>query len=113
MMQDIQVDAFDENTRITPRFVRLDAANARDFRDACLGLQLTTTRVVLDLSHVKFIDSTGLGALVAIKRQLGSNPGSGSDVVVVVPDPSVRTIFEITRIDKAIRVTPSYEEATA
>jgi anti-sigma B factor antagonist len=47
------------------RVENLDAGNVRDFKEAALALIQSRQRVVLDLSGVKFIDSSGLGALIA------------------------------------------------
>lgn len=49
----------------------------------------------LDMSGVGFVDSSGLGVLVAIHRLAGAE--GGSFVVRSVP-PQVRRLFEITRL---------------
>lgn len=51
--------------------------------------------LALDLSGVGFVDSSGLGALVAIHRHAESN--GGSFVVRSVP-PQVQRLFDITRL---------------
>lgn len=66
-------------------------------------------KLVLDLSRVSFMDSTGLGALVSLLKMLG---GNGAMAVAGV-QPPVRKLFEMTRLDSLFRLTPDVEEAKA
>ena len=51
--------------------------------------------LVLDLSDVGFVDSSGLGVLVAVHRHAESK---GGGFVVRSAPPQVRRLFEITRL---------------
>lgn len=56
---------------------RIDAAVAIRFKDRMRAETAAAgRRVILDLGRVEFIDSSGLGAIVAAMKQLG--PGAGS-----------------------------------
>jgi anti-sigma B factor antagonist len=57
--------------------------------------------LALDLSDVGFVDSSGLGVLVAIHRHAESS--GGSFVVRSVP-PQVQRLFEITRLGDLLSV---------
>jgi anti-sigma B factor antagonist len=57
--------------------------------------------VTLDLSTVGFVDSSGLGVLVAIHRHAEAN--GGSFVVHSVP-PHVQRLFDITRLGDLLTV---------
>ena len=57
--------------------------------------------LVLDLSEVGFVDSSGLGALVALHRHAESQGGRFS--VRAVP-PQVQRLFAITRLDDLLAV---------
>ncbi|MDD9368575.1 MAG: STAS domain-containing protein [Acidimicrobiales bacterium] len=59
------------------------------------------TNVALDLSSVGFVDSSGLGVLVAIHRHAESL--GGSFVVQSVP-PQVQRLFDITRLGDVLMV---------
>ena len=51
---------------------RLDAAGAEDFKAALRDeIDGGATQIVLDLSEVEFMDSSGLGALVACLKHMG------------------------------------------
>ncbi len=66
-------------------------------------------RLVFDLRRVTFLDSTGLGALVGIKKRLRA--GEKTMCLVVEDDQPVRRVFEITRVDKALPIHPTVEAA--
>jgi len=53
----------------------LDASNAREFRDAVQLMMRDRTRVVLDMTGVRFVDSSGLGALISCLRLLNGRAG--------------------------------------
>ncbi|MFN3844408.1 MAG: STAS domain-containing protein [Paracoccaceae bacterium] len=75
---------------------RIDAAGAIDFKDRMRDLtSADTRRVVLDLSQVLFIDSSGLGAVVAVRKSLG--PDRPLELAALTP--AVDKVFRLTRMD--------------
>ncbi len=72
-----------------------------------------STRLVLDLSTVTFIDSTAIGALVASATRL-QELGTGT-LVLVCPEENrrVQRIFEIAGVDSVIALHGSREDAIA
>ena len=58
-------------------------------------------RIMADLEHVSFLDSTALGVLVRNVRILRE---ANADVRVVLPQGTARRIFEITALDAALPV---------
>ncbi|WP_297770499.1 STAS domain-containing protein [uncultured Roseovarius sp.] len=81
---------------ITVSEARIDAAAAIGFKDA---MRIATAQgpdhVVLDLSNVAFVDSSGLGAIVAAMKQLGSD--RRLDLAGLTAD--VSKVFRLTRMD--------------
>jgi len=63
-----------------------------------------TARLVVDLSEATFVDSTALHVFLRAARQLDRDAG---ELIVVVPDPSVRKMFEITGTDRFFAVVQS------
>jgi anti-anti-sigma factor len=57
-----------------------------------LGAHLDADEVILDLSHVTFIDSTGLGVIAQANRVL--NSGEVKRLRVIGEQPRVRAVFE-------------------
>lgn len=66
--------------------------------------------VVLDLTHVGFIDSTGLSVLLAGLRQVTQQDGR---MAVVSSNPTVLRLFEITRLDTTLDIHPGLDGALA
>ncbi len=89
---------------------RLDAVAAAQFR-ATLDPLLADhpERILLDMAPVGFVDSTGLGVLVAMLKRMGP----GGKVAVVGAAPGVRRLFELTRLDTLFQLCDSEDEARA
>ena len=68
----------------------------------------TSKKVVVDLLKVGYIDSSGLATLVEILKRTKSQ--SGSLVLAGLSD-KVKSLFEITKLDKLFQVTASQDEA--
>jgi anti-sigma B factor antagonist len=66
--------------------------------------------VVVDLSGTTFIDSTGLAVLIRGAERLRTSDGR---LTVVVVDPSLRKIFEVTGLDRIFTIHGSRDEALA
>ena len=88
----------------------LEASNVIDFREAVMGLLKEGDKVVLDLGNVNFMDSSGLGAIVALRRRLSRSEG---DLRLANITPQVRTVFELTRLHQAFEIYDTVEEAAA
>jgi anti-sigma B factor antagonist len=65
-------------------------------------------RVVLDLSAVEFIDSTGLSVLLNGLRRVTRR---GGRMAIVCTNPTVLRLFEITRLDSTFDIHPTREAA--
>lgn len=62
-------------------------------------------RLIVDLVGTTFVDSTALGIIAAAAR--------GADVSVVVSDPRIARIFQLTGLDRSVTVEGSLAEAIA
>ena len=57
---------------IAPQVEELTAANAANFRQSLLDvIEGGNTRIVIDLAKVIVVDSSGIGALVAVMKRIG------------------------------------------
>jgi len=66
--------------------------------------------VVIDMSGVEFIDSTGLSVLLNGLRRVTRADGK---LALVVTNPTVLRLFEITKLDSTFDIQSSREEAVA
>jgi len=65
--------------------------------------------IVLDLSEVTFIDSSGLGALIGTLKAIGKT----GEIVIGGALPTVVCMFELTRMDRVFRLVKNIDEAVS
>jgi anti-sigma B factor antagonist len=94
-------------TVITLTRSRVDASVATDLRTALAAAATGRKFIAIDLSKVTFIDSSGLGALVAVLKAAGRE----SKVCITGLSPTVATLFRLTRMDKVFQVQPNLPQA--
>jgi anti-sigma B factor antagonist len=94
-----------DNDGATPRLRligEMDAGTIDVFRAAITELRdAGREQVILDLGELDFIDSTGLGALVAALKRFRD---VGGDVTLVDVRPRVTKLLELTGLDKAFTI---------
>jgi anti-sigma B factor antagonist len=88
----------------------VDVSNALQLRDL-LGSTITENgRVLVDVSQVPFVDSSGIGIFVAAHRLAEQH---GGIMLLVGPSPDVRQVFAMTRTDRMLRIVDSVDDAYA
>jgi anti-sigma B factor antagonist len=108
-MMQLDTETRDGKTLIRLQQERLDAHNSGDLRDNILKLLETgETHLVVDLSQVRFIDSSGLGALLSGYKNATLRAGS---FVLTGLQPRVQSMFELTRLHRVFEIFPSVEDA--
>ncbi|MBM4442091.1 MAG: STAS domain-containing protein [Candidatus Rokubacteria bacterium] len=107
---DIEVKDAGKITVVAPRG-DVDMAVADEVRQRLTGLvDQGRARLVLDLASVMYIDSSGLGALVAAMKHARA---AGGDIKVCMLESDVRALFEMTRLNKVLAVHTTRQEAVA
>jgi len=86
----------------------LDVKNAREFRDAACALMHNKAQVVFDMTGVRFVDSSGLGALISCLRHVRGNQG---DMKLCSMSKPVRALFELTRMHRVFNIIETRDEA--
>ncbi|GAB4467221.1 MAG: anti-sigma factor antagonist BldG [Armatimonadaceae bacterium] len=80
----------------------IDSYNATRLRDTMVELvERGNPDLILNLTSVDYIDSTGLGAMVAGLKRARESDGM---VHVICPNPSIYKIFQITSLNKVFAV---------
>ena len=93
---------------VTPLEKRLDASAAAGFKGKIVDwINSGNNRIVLDLSRVDFIDSSGLGAIVSCLKTLGGN----GDLVICGIQETVMSLFKLTRMNRVFQIFPTEAEA--
>jgi anti-sigma B factor antagonist len=85
----------------------LDLATLPELRERLAGLDLAARAVAIDLSGLELLDSSGLGALLALRHQAEGRP------LGVVLTPRLHRVFEITGLDDAFLIVPDRDSARA
>lgn len=89
---------------------RLDASVSEDFKAKLAEFIGDGNKlIILDLSNVTFVDSSGLGAIVSTLKKIG---GDG-DLAICGLQETVLSLFKLTRMDRIFRLFPNSKEALA
>jgi anti-sigma B factor antagonist len=89
---------------------RLDAKVARQFKDAIDALAKDGhIQLLFDMSSLEFMDSSGVGALVAGLKSVSK----GGDLKLCSLRPSVASLLKLTRLDQIFSIYPDLEIAKA
>ena len=113
MTTDVNFDVAESERDGTPVLsVRgeVDVSTAPELRERLLALadRAGGTIAVVDLSAVSFVDSTALGVLVSGVKRLRSG---GGDLRLVVTQPRIAKVFEITGLTDVFKIYSSADEA--
>lgn len=73
-------------------------------------LEAGDRRFVIDFSRTGYIDSSGLGALVTISKQVREQ---GGDMRLAGLNEDLRALFELTKLDTLFAISNSAEQALA
>ncbi|MGD1096117.1 MAG: STAS domain-containing protein [Bryobacteraceae bacterium] len=105
---EIPVDKIDGVTVAAVPVDELDASNSGEFKRDIGPVLQANTRLVLDLSHLRFVDSSGLGAMLSCLRQLSAKSG---DLKLCGMSKQVRSLFELVRMHRIFDIYGTKEEA--
>jgi len=86
----------------------LDASTGEALREALTAVGNDYASVIVDFGAVSFLDSSALGAFVALLRRLKQKDGV---LRLAALRPGVRMIFEVTRLDRVFATAASVDEA--
>ncbi len=104
----IDIEDLEDVTVVTVHEPRLDALVAAELRNRLMDLVgQGRTRLALDVSRVGFIDSSGLGVLVALLRRLGKPQA----LALWGPTPAVDRTLRLARMDRILTLVPDRDAA--
>jgi anti-sigma B factor antagonist len=106
---DLTEDDIDDVTHVINVRGEIHVSTAPEFSERLNeAIARGKTAVVLDLTAVDFIDSTGLSVLLNGLRRVTRRRGR---LALAVSNPTVLRLFEITRLDSTFDILPTREEA--
>ena len=87
---------------------RLEARNAPDLRAFLIDrIDQGNQTLILDMTHVDFMDSSALGALIGAVKKMGP---LGSIAITHV-SPTIERLLKLTRMDKVFAIHKTVDDA--
>ncbi len=100
----------DRNQILIVRFLidKVEASIADDIKERLMNkIQEGYSKVVFDFGQVEFIDSSGLGVIISVIKNIGQD---GRVVVGCVND-DIMSLFRLTRMNRFLTISSDTEEA--
>ena len=108
-MIEFQTEVVDEESVVIRPQGRLNLLAAPRLREVVAqSVAQGRPRIVVDLSETTFMDSSGLGALVA---GLKSSRQGGGNLRIARLSPQVEMVLTLTNLDRVLKPYPSVEDA--
>lgn len=111
-MNTVEIKSQKENGIVTVTLSgqALDASNVQRFRAETAPLFDDEKNFVFVLHDLKFVDSSGIGALLSCLRRAHAN---GGDVKIAELQPNVRSLFELVRMNRLFEIFETRQDAAA
>ncbi len=98
-----------ENYTIASLEGELDIESSGNFKDEAENkISNGYANMIVDLSKVAYVDSSGLGSLIALQKDARLN---GGGLAIVGASEQIRRTMEITQLDKLFEFYDTVEEA--
>ncbi len=104
----MKVEEVNGITVIVPELRQIDMNNSPKFRKDLEECLKDRTRVILNLGNVNFMDSTGLGIIVAALRNMNQIKGR---MILCEASKAVKVLFEMVRLSHITNVYKDLDEA--
>ena len=102
------IDKQEKYTKIELQEEKLDATIAPDLKSAFVTLNSEGTKnFIVDLNKVKYVDSSGLGAILIANRLCRESKGT---LVLVEVGEHVMKLIKISQSDKVLHILPTVQE---
>ena len=109
MALDVQSRQTEKGVTVLAPSGRLDVAGAPALKAAVSeAVGDGRLRLVIDMEGVSFVDSSGLGSVVAALKQARSSKG---DLRLAAPNQQVRVVLELTTLDRVFPYYATVEDA--
>ena len=87
---------------------RLDTSSAPELRTTILNKINQKPNVLIDMTGIKYIDSSGLAVFISVNKTMMENKGT---LKLSGMSPSVMSMFELTRLHRVFNIFPDKETA--
>jgi anti-sigma B factor antagonist len=107
---DLAVEQVNGVQVVTLAVDHLDAGNSREFKRALAPVLERGRRLILDLGSLRFVDSSGLGAILGVVRGLND---AGGELKLCNLGKQARLVFELVRMHRIVDIYHHRQEALA
>ena len=105
----LSIEKTDQFSTIIVEDEKLNSLNAPELKSELVVLNSQgITNIIVDLSMVKFVDSSGLSAILIGNRLCSSSQGT---FVITKLQENVLKLVKISQLDNILHITPTIEEA--
>jgi anti-sigma B factor antagonist len=109
MALEVETRPADNGVTVLAPTGRLDIAGAAALKEAIgEAVKNAPPKVVIDMEGVSFVDSTGLGSVIAALKQIRNSQG---ELRLAAPNQQVRVVLELTTLDRVFPYYATVEEA--
>lgn len=105
-----KIQTVDHIAVVTIANEQLDSSNTGAFKTQIQAVIDSNKNVIFDMSAVRFVDSSGLGAILAFLRRLHD---MGGDLKLVGLTKPVRMLFELVRMHRIFEIFHTADEAVS
>ncbi|MCD6326023.1 STAS domain-containing protein [bacterium] len=105
---ELHVEKTDGVSVVTVPGESLDAANVGEFKRGMAPILKDSSKVVLNIENLKFVDSSGLGSFLSCLRSLNE---AGGDMKISGLTRPVKSLFELIRMHRICDVYETSGEA--
>jgi anti-sigma B factor antagonist len=106
----LQVENIEDVAVVVLLADRLDAGSTTEFKREVRPVVSANSKVAFDMSHLNFVDSSGLGAILSCLRQLNA---SGGDLKLFGVTKPVRGLLELVRLHRIFDICDARDETLA
>ena len=104
-----EVEQKDKVVAIKSKIEKLDAIHAPELKSEIVMLNKSgQTNMILDLSETRYIDSSGLSAILVANRLCRDSNGS---FVICGLQETVMKLIKISQLESVLKITPTLNEA--
>ncbi|MCX7633454.1 MAG: STAS domain-containing protein [Turneriella sp.] len=101
---------FENGLILSVKETRIDMSISRKFREQVSKLlEKKPQIVVFDLAETEYLDSSALGALVTILRDV---KGYGGEIRLANLNQTLKTLFKLSKLESMFKIFDTVEEAT-
>lgn len=104
-----EIDKKEKYSLLTVKEEKILSTNAPDLKAACLKLEGEGVRnIILDLEVTKYVDSSGLSAILLFHKTCKKNNGV---LVLTGLQDAVKNLLRISQLDSILVVVGTFDEA--